>query len=143
MVILGMVHISGHPAVGLLLLPGNLCFVSSPGLCLLLPLARGREDHEVRMSDKSTYWNILEPYSWGMNIHLYTYVTIPENPCFSALLRDDLVVDSEVQLLLGGGVKTLVTVGDTWTCVYMLTWQTYAYTSDFCIIFCFLAVSSS
>jgi len=52
-------------------------------------------------------------------------------------LRDDLVVDSEVQLLLGGGVKTLVTVGDTWTCVYMLTWQTYAYTSDFYIIFLF------
>lgn len=42
------------------------------------------------------------------------------------------MVDSEVQLLLGGGVKTLVTVGDTWTCVYMgphmLTWQTYANT---------------
>lgn len=33
---------------------GHFCFVSSSGLCLLLPFARGQEDHEVPLVNHVT-----------------------------------------------------------------------------------------
>lgn len=45
----------GSPSpAGFFVFIGHFCFVSSSGLCLLLPFARGQEDHEVPLVNHLT-----------------------------------------------------------------------------------------